>query len=122
MASKPPTETYEQIRLATWLDKKGIRFFAIPNGGWRSMTEAIKFKRCGVKAGVPDLCIPFPIYPYHGLYIELKRTKGGKLSDEQDNWLNYLRSQGYYAVVAKGFDEAKEIVEHYLALSPKGAA
>ncbi len=119
---KPPTETYEQIKLATWLDRNGIRFYAVPNGGWRSMTEAIKFKRCGVKAGVPDLCIPLPVEPYHGLYIELKRLSGSKTSEEQVEWLNFLQSKGYYAVVCKGFDEAKRVVEYYLSLSPKSVA
>jgi hypothetical protein len=112
-----PTEEQEQIKLATWMTLKGIRFYAIPNGGKRSLTEGVKFKRSGVKSGVPDLCIPQPSGSYHGLYIELKRVKGGKLSETQIEWLNFLREKGYYADVAKGFDEAKEIITHYLSLS-----
>lgn len=119
---KIPTETYEQIRLVTWLEKMGLKYYAVPNGGLRSMSEAIKFKRCGVKAGVPDVCVPFPSGPYHGLYIELKRMKGGSVSEVQKDWIRYLNSVGYHAVVAKGFDEAKNIVEYYLSLSPRGAA
>ena len=78
------------------------------------MTEALKFKRTGVQSGVPDLCIPIPTKSYHGLYIELKRKKGGKLSDNQIYWLNLLRERCYYAEVAHGFEEAKAIVLHYL--------
>ena len=55
---KLPTESQEQIMLVTWLVKKGIKFYAIPNGGKRNYLEAAKFKREGVQPGVPDLCIP----------------------------------------------------------------
>lgn len=117
-----PTELNEQIRFCTWLDKKGIRYYAVPNGGWRHMGEAVKFKRSGVKAGVPDICIPFPVEPYHGLYIELKRVQGSKVTPEQLDWIAYLSKVGYMARVAKGFDEARGIVEYYLSQSPNHAA
>ena len=29
----------------------------------------------GLKSGVPDLCLPSAHGEYHGLYIEMKRTK-----------------------------------------------
>lgn len=116
-----PTEDQEQVKLATWLNLHGIRFYAIPNGGRRNLMEAFKFKRTGVSPGVPDICVPVPSGRYHGLYIELKRQKGGKTSQNQLDWLNYLREKGYYAEVAHGFDEAREIVLHYLSLTPKAA-
>lgn len=112
-----PTEEQDQIRLATWLSMQGIKFFAIPNGGKRSYTEAVRLKRSGTSAGVPDLCIPTPRGGYGALFIELKRAKGGKLSAEQRNWLQYLREQKFYAEMANGFDEAREIVLHYLSLA-----
>lgn len=111
-----PSEDQEQEKLVTYLGKKGIRFYAIPNGGYRHYLEAAKFKRCGVSPGVPDICIPKPIGPYHGLYIELKRIKGGRPSFQQIDWLTYLRNAGYWADIAKGADEAIEMVEHYLSL------
>ena len=112
-----PTEAAEQIKLAVWLTKKGIRFTASANGGQRNLLEALKFKRMGVSPGFPDIEIPLPIAPYHGCYIELKRQKGGKLSENQVDWLKYLTEKGYYAVCCRGFDEAKEIVLHYLSLA-----
>ncbi len=119
--SNVPTEDQEQIKLAVWLAKQGIRFYAVPNGGRRNLLEAIKFKRMGVSPGVPDVCIPIPSGSYHGLYIELKRESGGVVSESQANWLNYLQSQGYWATVARGFEQAKAIVLEYLALTPKAA-
>jgi hypothetical protein len=103
------------------MTKQGIRFFAIPNGGTRNMAEAVKLKRCGVIPGVPDLMIPIPSGLYHGLFLELKREKGGRVSDAQLYWLTFLREQGYYADVGNGFEEAKKIVINYLALTPKAA-
>ncbi len=114
--STVPHESYEQIKLATWLWKKGIKFTASANGGSRNAIEGAKFKRMGVSPGFPDVEIPLPVKPYHGLYIELKRVKGGKVSDVQQEWLDYLNDKGYYACVAKGFEHAKEIVEWYLSL------
>lgn len=116
-----PTEAQDQIKLVVWLTKMGIRFSASANGGSRNMLEAAKLKRMGVSPGFPDIEIPIPSGPYHGLYIELKREKGGKASPAQVDWLNYLREKGYWADIARGFDEAKEIVLHYLSLTPKAA-
>jgi len=109
-----PTEDAEQTKLVAWLDKNHIIHYAIPNGGKRSFAQGCKLKRTGVKAGVPDLCIPVPSNTYHGLYIELKRISGGVLSQPQRDWLVRLRRQGYCAEVCKGFNEAKAIVMEYL--------
>ena len=46
--------------------------FAIPNGGKRDKATAGKLKAEGVKAGVPDMCLPVSNGKYHGLFIELK--------------------------------------------------
>lgn len=112
-----PTEDQEQMKLVTWMTKLGIRFYAIPNGGRRSYLEAVKFKRCGVQPGIPDLCIPIPRDPYHGLYIELKRMSGGKVSEYQREWITFLKGQGYYACVAEGFEAAKAIIKEYFSLT-----
>lgn len=118
---KIPTEQQEQIKLAAWLRKMGIKFTASANGGSRNLIEAVKFKRMGVSAGFPDIEIPLPSGSHHGLYIELKRVNGSKVSKEQVEWLEYLRNQGYYADIAYGFEEAKAMVLHYLSLTPKAA-
>jgi hypothetical protein len=116
-----PTEDQEQMRLVNWLTNQRIKFYAIPNGGKRSLQEAIKFKRTGVQPGVPDICIPLPSGSYHGLFIELKRSFGGKVSDSQQEWLTFLNQNGYYAKVANGFDQAKEIVEYYFSFTKPAA-
>lgn len=115
------TEDQEQAKLSAWMSKEGIKHFAIPNGGMRNMIEAVKLKRCGVMPGVPDIMVPIPSGSYHGLFLELKRIKGGRVSQSQLHWLTLLRDFGYYADIAYGFDEARDIIIKYLALMPRAA-
>lgn len=110
-----PTEEMEQILAATWLSKSGIPFFHIPNGGYRRYAEALKLKRMGVMPGVPDLCVPLARKGHHGLYIELKRVEGGRVSDAQRYWGELLTKEGYLWRVAKGAEDVKKIVGEYLA-------
>lgn len=110
-----PHEHQEQIRLAYWLKKNQILFFHIPNGGYRDIREASKFKAMGVQAGIPDLCIPYARKGHHGLWIELKRVSGGVLSDSQRFWMAELTKNGYLCVVAKGAEMAIECVKNYLS-------
>jgi hypothetical protein len=107
------TEDKEQTKLAVWLDKNHILYFAIANGGSRHVLEAMKLKRTGVKSGVPDICVPVPSGIFHGLYIEMKRIQGGVLSANQKDWIEKLRSNGYCAEVAYGFEDAKSVVRRY---------
>jgi hypothetical protein len=113
MKPKPPSEFQEQCALCDWLDLKRVLYYAIPNGGSRHPLEAVNLKRSGVKAGVPDICIPVPRKDYCGLYIELK-SKNGKPTLNQISWVADLNTAGYKAVFCYGFDEAKKVVEEYL--------
>ena len=110
-----PFEEDEQMAAACWLDKNNILYYHCPNGGKRNYVEACKLKAMGVKAGVPDICIPIPSGSHHGLYIELKRQDGGKLSKMQATWLAAVTARGYLAKVANGCEEAKKIVSEYLS-------
>lgn len=116
----PAKEASEQTNLIAWANLQAktmpelARLFAVPNGGSRHMLEAVSLKRQGVKKGVPDLCLPVPRHGRHGLYIEMKRISGGIVSKEQKDWIAYLNSQGYVAVVCKGFEEARQAILDYL--------
>jgi hypothetical protein len=92
------------------------KLYAIPNGGLRNKAVAVRLAAEGVKRGVPDTCLPVARKGYHGLYIELKRRKGGRLEPEQKDWIDFLTEQGYKAVVCRGFDEARLVIEDYLGL------
>lgn len=116
MKNLTPTEHLEQVTLITWYRRtyKNELLVAIPNGGKRHIKTALSMKQEGVSKGFPDLFLPVPNGKSHGLFIEMKRQKGGVVSKEQRAWLEYLNSVGYQAVVCKGFLEAKEIIECYL--------
>ena len=68
----------------------------------------------GVKAGVPDLCLPVARGQYHGLYIELKRQRGGRTSDHQSEWLDAISAQGYKAALCYGWEQAAGTIIEYL--------
>lgn len=116
---KVPTEHDDQKALVRWFDLQYPqlrgRLAACPNGGQRNPIVAAKLKAEGVRAGYPDLNLLTPRHGFAGLFIELKRVKGGSLSTEQASWLQWLSDQGFMAVVCKGFDAAKETIQSYLA-------
>ena len=87
--------------------------YHVPNGGKRDVKTGRALKRQGVKAGVPDLCLPVARGGYHGLYIELKVGKN-KTTRKQEGWIAALRQQGNYVSVCYGWEEAKETIENYL--------
>ena len=85
---------------------------AIPNGGQRHKAIAVKLKAEGVKAGVPDLCLPVARNGFHGFYRELK-TKTGTMRASQKMWLRALEKNGYSVGVCRDVDQAViEIVSY----------
>ena len=115
-----PQEKDEQVALMKWAVLSAGRrpelrlIYHIPNGGSRNAIEARHLKAQGVKAGVPDICLPVARQGYHGLYIELKRQKGGRVSEAQQDWIDRLNEQGYLARVCAGFREAVKVIDEYL--------
>lgn len=68
------SEDTEQINVVSWANWNMNRYpelkwlHHVPNGGSRNKQEAVKLKQMGVKAGVSDLCLPYPKGLYCGLY------------------------------------------------------
>lgn len=116
-----PSEHEEQKALMIWATAQVgrgrwmlVNLFAIPNGGDRHPAVAGKLKAEGVMCGVPDLLLAWPAGGYHGLFIELKRRRGGRVSPDQEKWHGRLRQAGYAVVVARGCTEAAELITAYL--------
>ena len=90
------SEDTEQITVINWAEWNRQRYPELkwlhhcPNGGSRNRMEAVKFKQMGVKAGVSDLCLPYPKGVYCGLYIEMKYGKNG----QQDQDQAHIQAQG----------------------------
>ena len=105
-----PTEHAEQVALIQWWELKKLPpIFAIPNGGHRHKATAIKLKLEGVRPGVPDLYCP-----ELKLWIEMKRSKGGRLSEDQIDWRDHLLSIGDRWIVVKGAVDAVDQVKKIL--------
>jgi hypothetical protein len=121
-ASSVRSEYVEQAQFAEWLDRNyPVLLWSASAGGMRtSIGTATKMKRMGYKRGIPDIQIFEPVGEKKGLFIELKRTQGGTVSSEQKVWLEKLNKRGYVAVVAKGFEQAKEVVKLYFLETQNG--
>lgn len=118
-----PTESDEQEFLFQWAELASLSvpdlelLYHVPNGGLRNKVTAYRLKREGVKAGVPDLCLPVPNDSYHGLYIEMKkRDHSNHPSKMQKIWIKRLQKKGYRVDVAYGADEAIKIICDYLEI------
>jgi hypothetical protein len=112
-------EEAEQMALFRWAKMQenvypDLRWLHhIPNGGHRHKSTAARLKAAGVKAGVPDLCLPVARCGYHGLYIEMKAGKNDA-TPSQKKWLKHLREAGYKAAICRGWSEAKDVIVAYL--------
>jgi len=115
-----PLEHDEQKSVVTWASTMETKFpalkllYAIPNGGHRHKATAARLKAEGVKPGVPDLHLPVPRNGYHSLYIEMKRRRGGRVSDEQKAWKEALQHEGHRVEICRGFEEARDALLNYL--------
>jgi hypothetical protein len=121
MAHLLQIEHTEQVNLIKWWSLVHKQFgisehllFAIPNGGQRNIIVASKLKAEGVRSGVPDLFLAVPKKDYHGLFIEMKKPKGGRVSGSQKEMIDELNQLNYLSVVCKGWNEAKAAIEQYL--------
>ena len=109
---KPGSEDYEQAVFVQWFRASypDMLIFAIPNGGSRHIVEAAKLKATGTLAGVPDLFVPAL-----RVFIEMKKCKGGRVSDSQNKIAKYLERVGYTVLFCKGAEDAKkQINEEFL--------
>lgn len=100
--------------------------FAIHNQGHGDRIRGAQAKAEGVKPGVPDMFLPVQrihkLAPplshltqnYAGLFIELKKTKKGIVSNEQIAWAKLLTEQGYAVSICKGWIEAANCLMGYL--------
>lgn len=118
------SEHQEQAALFEWAAWHTERvpalrlMYAVPNGGKRDKATAARLKAEGVKAGVPDICLPIARNGYHGFYIELK-VGTNKPTKEQLQWLDALRLEGYMVDVSYGWIEAAHKIIRYLGLYPE---
>lgn len=88
--------------------------FAIPNGGWRTPTTGAILKAEGATAGVPDLLLAEANKEYHGLFIEMKNGKEGRVSEAQAKMIEALRVRGYRCEIVRDVESFIKVVSEYL--------
>lgn len=115
-----PTESDEQIALFRWAAYETnahpelSMLYHIPNERRCTARQGARMNAEGRRKGVPDICLPVPKGDFHGLYIELKRTKGGTVSEDQRGWIKALQRCGYRAEVCRGWEPAMKVILEYL--------
>jgi hypothetical protein len=87
--------------------------FHVPNGGYRNKTEAAKFKKMGVVAGVSDLLLLLPRHGFGCLCIELKSEKG-VMSEHQQEWRDLTIEAGNAYSVVNSIELFMQIINAYI--------
>lgn len=90
--------------------------FAVPNGGYRTATQAKSLKAEGVVAGVADLILLIPRGDYASLCIEMK-TEKGRQEYVQKVWQEEALKFGNKYVVVRSFEQFRSEVSTYLGES-----
>lgn len=115
------SEDTEQIAVIQWSQYNMNHYPELkwlhhcPNGGSRNKQEAVKLKQMGVKAGVSDLCLPYPKGIYCGLYIEMKYGDG-RYQTSQKEFLNDMAEAGHFVATCYSAEEAIQIITGYLRM------
>lgn len=118
-------EFRESCELNAWLERTQVRFpqlrgFHVPNENpGRNKAERARIgalrRRMGVKSGVCDWFFFYP--PDVRIALELKKPEAaGKSYPSKDEkaWLEYFSRCGFRAFVARGWNEARILVERVL--------
>ena len=127
--SRNPKEESIQIAVSNYLRLVYPRvMFTSESSGIRlTMGQAMKAKKQRSQRGLPDMMIFEARGGFFGLMIELKRDgqspfklngklKAGEHLGEQFKVIQRLNSNGYRSTFATGFDQAREIIDHYMSL------
>ena len=113
------SESVEQQTFFQWAEVAAGKhpelrlLYHIPNEGKRSASQGARMRAEGLRAGVPDICLPVPRGGYSALYIELKAGRN-KPTDDQLAWLAALADAGNKTAVCWGWQAASKAVKAYL--------
>ncbi len=111
-------EQIEQAKLFDWIRSvKELKSYCFHIANERQCTpmQGRILKRMGVRPGVSDVFVGVPRSTYNGMFLELKAGTNVP-TESQENFMLDMASQGYYCVWAKGFEQAKQCIQDYLAL------
>lgn len=113
-------EAYTQLNYAAHFAQHPLPqlhwLHAIHNQGGSSIVAGARAKAEGVKAGVADIFLPFPMSQYHGLYIEMKKPKVGRIAEVQYEFRSYCKANGYAHAYCDTWIKARDCILAYLGL------
>lgn len=119
------TWLYEWALVTRWQGKPIAEVLIhVPNGSFRGYDRkgaaitAGKLKAQGMQPGVYDYIVPVPVVStgliIPGLWLEMKRLRGGGPSREQDAFRDRMRCFGWRCEVARGWSAASQVIENHL--------
>ena len=125
MPTKKPPRKYQRVLLESeeaqilvqFLRARGLRFCHVPNEAATNPIRGAKLKREGVAAGFPDYIVF--LGGLRVCFIELKRTRYGRVGPMQKSWIEYLKHQGFDAIIAAGAVKAIQFIESLLLCEEK---
>jgi hypothetical protein len=88
---------------------KGLFWYAVPNGGWRSPVEAKIMQSTGTRPGVPDLAF---LHEGRAYFLEVK-AENGRPTEHQLKAIADINDAGGYAVIGNGLDCCLQILERW---------
>ena len=115
-------EEDEQIAFVQWCRLHNIVVHHSPaelSGSTPALRRrGVKMKRLGTSKGFPDLLVFIPVYGatgevdcYQMCGVEMKRRRGGRVTQEQKEWLEILQASGVMCAVCRGAEEAINYVD-----------
>jgi hypothetical protein len=131
-AAKVPTEAQECKWLFEWAQMQSSRGWKlsdilvhVPNGAYHGADRkagavvARKLREQGLHPGAFDYILPVPVLRSGlrfcpGLWLEMKRTRGGTVSEDQKKFMSSMQQLGWQCEIAKGWIQATRIIEAYL--------
>lgn len=115
MVNDTPTEAAENKAFMHYLRMKGYKYTHIKNETGRAMQggkvrnyRALYGYLDGVSPGFPDFLV---IAGSKLIAIEMKRTKGGRASPAQLEWIQALQHAGVRSAVCLGHRQAIDFIE-----------
>ena len=121
------SEHDEQVAVVEYIYRRypTALFWATPNGARLSGSASKRARQMnalkaeGLLPGVADLIIFEPRGGFSCMMLEMKRKRGGVVSDNQFDFLAQAEARGAFTAVANGAEEAIALIDEYMAYEPK---
>ena len=103
-----------QCAICEYLDLRKVCYWAVPNGGKRSKSEANRLKAEGVKSGVPDITVLYD-GKYYGLEVKRPATLApkGRLSKNQKIMIERIETAQGKVKVVYGVEDVIESFDEW---------